>query len=155
MAKMKKKWRIYPRGAAFWVTFGLIGIIIVMLILGIVLADWREKIVLNIVATIVIGTAIIIIVVVFFLANISIDENNCLKMPFFCRNLMPAFAEKKEKIVLKKNLVDVHLKFVRMYMYLGFEDENGKVRFINVTMFSKKQQALLQQKLEEYKIEQH
>lgn len=152
---MKKKWRIYPRGAAFWVTFGLIGIIIVMLILGIVLADWREKIVLNIVATIVIGTAIIIIVVVFFLANISIDENNCLKMPFFCRNLMPAFAEKKEKIVLKKNLVDVHLKFVRMYMYLGFEDENGKVRFINVTMFSKKQQALLQQKLEEYKIEQH
>lgn len=136
-------------------TFGLIGIIIVMLILGIVLADWREKIVLNIVATIVIGTAIIIIVVVFFLANISIDENNCLKMPFFCRNLMPAFAEKKEKIVLKKNLVDVHLKFVRMYMYLGFEDENGKVRFINVTMFSKKQQALLQQKLEEYKIEQH
>lgn len=116
-------------------TFGLISIIIVMLILGIVLADWREKIVLNIIATIIIGAAIIIIVVVFFLANISIDENNCLKMPFFCRNLMPAFAEKKEKIVLKKNLIDVHLKFVRMYMYLGFEDENGKVTLINVTMF--------------------
>ena len=132
---MNKKWRIYPRGAAFWVTFGLISIIIVMLILGIVLADWREKIVLNIIATIIIGAAIIIIVVVFFLANISIDENNCLKMPFFCRNLMPAFAEKKEKIVLKKNLIDVHLKFVRMYMYLGFEDENGKVTLINVTMF--------------------
>lgn len=150
---MNKKWRIYPRGAAFWVTFGLISIIIVMLILGIVLADWREKIVLNIIATIIIGAAIIIIVVVFFLANISIDENNCLKMPFFCRNLMPAFAEKKEKIVLKKNLIDVHLKFVRMYMYLGFEDENGKVTLINVTMFSKKQQAVLQHKLEEYKIE--
>lgn len=134
-------------------TFGLISIIIVMLILGIVLADWREKIVLNIIATIIIGAAIIIIVVVFFLANISIDENNCLKMPFFCRNLMPAFAEKKEKIVLKKNLIDVHLKFVRMYMYLGFEDENGKVTLINVTMFSKKQQAVLQHKLEEYKIE--
>ena len=134
-------------------TFGLISIIIVMLILGIVLADWREKILLNIIATIIIGAAIIIIVVVFFLANISIDENNCLKMPFFCRNLMPAFAEKKEKIVLKKNLIDVHLKFVRMYMYLGFEDENGKVTLINVTMFSKKQQAVLQHKLEEYKIE--
>ena len=134
-------------------TFGLISIIIVMLILGIVLADWREKIVLNIIATIIIGAAIIIIVVVFFLANISNDENNCLKMPFFCRNLMPAFAEKKEKIVLKKNLIDVHLKFVRMYMYLGFEDENGKVTLINVTMFSKKQQAVLQHKLEEYKIE--
>ncbi|MFR5101248.1 MAG: hypothetical protein ACLTE4_01755 [Christensenellaceae bacterium] len=150
-----KKWRIYPRGAAFWVTFGLISIIIVMLILGIVLADWREKIVINIIATFVIGSSIIIIVVVLFLANISIDENNCLKMPFFCRNLMPAIAEKKEKIVLKKNLVDVHLKFVRMYMYLGFKDENGKIRFINVTMFSKKQQAILQHKLEEYKIEQN
>ena len=68
---------------------------------------------------------------------------------------MPAIAEKKEKIVLKKNLVDVHLKFVRMYMYLGFKDENGKIRFINVTMFSKKQQAILQHKLEEYKIEQN
>ena len=68
---------------------------------------------------------------------------------------MPALAEKKEKIVLKKNLIDVHLKFVRMYMYLGFEDENGKVTLINVTMFSKKQQAVLQHKLEEYKIEQN
>ena len=152
---MKKKWRIYPRGAAFWVTLGLIGIIIAMLILGIALADWTEEIVSNIIATVIIGAAIVIIVVLFFLANLSIDENNCLKMPFFCRNLMPAFAEKKEKIVLKKNLIDVHLKFVRMYMYLGFEDENGKVRFINVTMFSKKQQAILQHKLEEYKIEQN
>ena len=144
-----------PERSGFLGEFGLISIIIVMLILGIVLADWREKIVLNIIATIIIGAAIIIIVVVFFLANISIDENNCLKMPFFCRNLMPAFAEKKEKIVLKKNLIDVHLKFVRMYMYLGFEDENGKVTLINVTMFSKKQQAVLQHKLEEYKIEQN
>ena len=152
---MKKKWRIYPRGAAFWVTFGLIGSIIAMLILGIALADWTGEIVSNIIATVIIGAAIIIVVVVFFLANVSIDENNCLKMPFFCRNLMPAFAEKKEKIVLKKNLIDVHLKFVRIYMYLGFEDENGILRFINVTMFSKKQQAILQHKLEEYKIEQN
>ena len=136
-------------------TFGLIGIIIFMLILGIALADWTEEIVLNIIATVIIGAAITIIVVAFFLANISIDENNCLKMPFFCRNLMPALAEKREKIVLKKNLIDVHLKFVRMYMYLGFEDENGKVTLINVTMFSKKQQAVLQHKLEEYKIEQN
>lgn len=152
---MNKKWRIYPRGAAFWVTFGLISIIIVMLILGIVLADWREKIVLNIIATIIIGAAIIIIVVVFFLSNISIDENNCLKMPFFCRNLMPFESKKKEKIILKYNLIDVHVMHTHVYVYMGFEDENGKVTLINVTMFSKKQQAVLQHKLEEYKIEQN
>lgn len=66
---------------------------------------------------------------------------------------MPAFSEKKKKIVLEKNLVDVHLMHTYVYVYLGFEDENGKVRFINVTMFSKKQQAILQHKLEEYKID--
>ncbi len=31
-------------------------------------------------------------------------------------------------------------------MYFGFEDESGNVRFINVTMFSKKQQAILYNK---------
>ena len=149
-----KKWRIYPRGAAFWVTFGLISIIIAMLILGIVFADWTKEIVLSIIATVIIGIAIIIIVVVFFLCNLSIDENNCLKMPFFCRNLMPFAGEKKKEIVLKKNLIDVHLMHTHVYVYMGFEDEKGKVTLINVTMFSKKQQAILQHKLEEYKIEQ-
>ena len=80
-----KKWRIYPRGAAFWVTFGLI-----------VFADWTKEIILSIIATVIIGIAIIIIVVVFFLCNLSIDENNCLKMPFFCRNLIPFESEKKK-----------------------------------------------------------
>ena len=149
---MKKKWRIFPRGAAFWLTFGLIGIIIAMLIWAIVIADWSEKIEFNVIATSVAGIVIIIILVIFFFANISIDEDDCLNMPFFCRNLMPAFAEKKKKIVLKKNLVDVHLKMVRIYTYLGFEDENGNITLINVTMFSKTQQEILVHKLENYKI---
>lgn len=152
---MKKKWRIYPRGAVFWITFGLIDIIIAMLIWAILIADWSAGIVFNVISTVVAGIVIVIILTVFFLANISIDENDCLNMPFFCRNLMPAFAEKKKKIILKKNLVDVHLKFVRIYMYLGFEDENGNITLINVTMFSKKQQAILQHKLEEYKTDQN
>ena len=155
MANMKKKWRIYPRGAVFWITFGLIDIIIAMLIWAILIADWSAGIVFNVISTVVAGIVIVIILTVFFLANISIDENDCLNMPFFCRNLMPAFAEKKKKIILKKNLVDVHLKFVRIYMYLGFEDENGNITLINVTMFSKKQQAILQHKLEEYKTDQN
>lgn len=154
MAKMNKKWRIYPRGAAFWVTFGILMTIAFIFIIGRIIVKFsQDELILEIILTIILFSIVIGVVVGFFLANISIDENNCLKMPFFCRNLMPAFAEKKEKIVLKKNLIDVHLKFVRMYMYLGFEDENGKVRFINVTMFSKKQQLKLQHKLEEYKIE--
>ena len=152
---MKKKWRIYPRGAVFWITFGLIDIIIAMLIWAILIADWSAGIVFNVISTVVAVIVIVIILTVFFLANISIDENDCLNMPFFCRNLMPAFAEKKKKIILKKNLVDVHLKFVRIYMYLGFEDENGNITLINVTMFSKKQQAILQHKLEEYKTDQN
>lgn len=40
-------------------------------------------------------------------------------------------------------------------MYFGFEDESGNVRFINVTMFSKKQQSKRQHKLKGYKIEQN
>lgn len=137
-------------------TFGILMIIALIFIIGrIVVKFSQEELILEIILTIILFSIIIVAIVGFFLANISIDENNCLKMPFFCRNLMPALAEKREKIVLKKNLIDVHLKFVRMYMYLGFEDENGKVTLINVTMFSKKQQAVLQHKLEEYKIEQN
>ena len=151
-----KKWRIYPRGAAFWVTFGILMTIAFIFIIGRIIVKFsQDELILEIILTIILFSIVIGVVVGFFLANISIDENNCLKMPFFCRNLMPAFAEKKEKIVLKKNLIDVHLKFVRMYMYLGFEDENGNVRLINVTMFSKKQQSKLQHKLEEYKKEQN
>ena len=151
---MNKKWRIYPRGAAFWVTFGILMIIALMFIIGIIVVKFsQEELILEIILTIILFSIIIVAIVGFFLANISIDENNCLKMPFFCRNLMPAFSEKKKKIVLKKNLVDVHLMHTYVYVYLGFEDENGKVRFINVTMFSKKQQAILQHKLEEYKID--
>lgn len=151
---MNKKWRIYPRGAAFWVTFGILMIIALMFIIGIIVVKFsQEELILEIILTIILFSIIIVAIVGFFLANISIDENNCLKMPFFCRNLMPAFSEKKKKIVLEKNLVDVHLMHTYVYVYLGFEDENGKVRFINVTMFSKKQQAILQHKLEEYKID--
>lgn len=137
-------------------TFGILMIIALIFIIGSIVVKFsQEELILEIILTIILFSIIIVAIVGFFLANISIDENNCLKMPFFCRNLMPALAEKREKIVLKKNLIDVHLKFVRMYMYLGFEDENGKVTLINVTMFSKKQQAVLQHKLEEYKIEQN
>lgn len=151
---MNKKWRIYPRGAAFWVTFGILMIIALMFIIGIIVVKFsQEELILEIILTIILFSIIIVAIVGFFLANISIDENNCLKMPFFCRNLMPAFSEKKKKIVLEKNLVDVHLMHTYVYVYLGFEDENGKVSFINVTMFSKKQQAILQHKLEEYKID--
>ncbi len=67
---------------------------------------------------------------------------------------MPFASEKKKEIVLKKNLIDVHLMHTHVYVYMGFEDEKGKVTLINVTMFSKKQQAILQHKLEEYKTEQ-
>ena len=151
---MNKKWRIYPRGAAFWVTFGILMIIALMFIIGIIVVKFsQEELILEIILTIILFSIIIVAIVGFFLANISIDENNCLKMPFFCRNLMPAFSEKKKKIVLEKNLVDVHLMHTYVYVYLGFEDENGKVSFINVTMFSMKQQAILQHKLEEYKID--
>ena len=153
LAKMKK-WRIYPRGAAFWITFGIIMVIILIFIAGSIIVPFsEEELILEIVLTIILYSVLIGVVAAYFLANISIDENNCLKMPFFCRNLMPAFAEKKEKIILKKDLIDVHLKFVRMYTYLGFEDKKGVLRFINVTMFSKKQQVILQHKLEEYKID--
>ncbi len=68
---------------------------------------------------------------------------------------MPFESKKKEKIILKYNLIDVHVMHTHVYVYMGFEDENGKVTLINVTMFSKKQQAVLQHKLEEYKIEQN
>lgn len=151
---MNKKWRIYPRGAAFWVTFGILMTIAFIFIIGRIIVKFsQDELILEIILTIILFSIVIGVVVGFFLANISIDENNCLKMPFFCRNLMPAFSEKKKKIVLKKNLVDVHLMHTHVYVYMGFEDENGNVRFINVTMFSKKQQAILQHKLEEYKID--
>ena len=153
---MEKKWRIYPRGAVFWITFGILMIVAFIFVIGRIIVRFsQEELILEIILTIILFSIVIGVIVGFFLANISIDENDCLNMPFFCRNLMPAFAEKKKKIILKKNLVDVHLKFVRIYMYLGFEDENGNITLINVTMFSKKQQAILQHKLEEYKTDQN
>ena len=151
---MNKKWCIYPTRPTFCLTFVILMIIALMFIIGIIVVKFsQEELILEIILTIILFSIIIVAIVGFFLANISIDENNCLKMPFFCRNLMPAFSEKKKKIVLEKNLVDVHLMHTYVYVYLGFEDENGKVSFINVTMFSKKQQAILQHKLEEYKID--
>ena len=150
-----KKWRIYPRGAAFWITFGIIMVIILIFITGSIVVPFsEEELILEIVLTIIQYSVLIGVVAAYFLANISIDENNCLKMPFFCRNLMPFASEKKKEIVLKKNLIDVHLMHTHVYVYMGFEDEKGKVTLINVTMFSKKQQAILQHKLEEYKTEQ-
>ena len=150
-----KKWRIYPRGAAFWVAFGILMTIAFIFIIGRIIVKFsQDELILEIILTIILFSIVIGVVVGFFLANISIDENNCLKMPFFCRNLIPFAGEKKKEIVLKKNLIDVHLMHTHVYVYMGFEDEKGKVTLINVTMFSKKQQAILQHKLEEYKIEQ-
>lgn len=137
-------------------TFGILMIIaLIFIIRSIVVKFSQEELILEIILTIILFSIIIVAIVGFFLANISIDENNCLKMPFFCRNLMPFESKKKEKIILKYNLIDVHVMHTHVYVYMGFEDENGKVTLINVTMFSKKQQAVLQHKLEEYKIEQN
>lgn len=137
-------------------TFGILMIIALIFIIGrIVVKFSQEELILEIILTIILFSIIIVAIVGFFLSNISIDENNCLKMPFFCRNLMPFESKKKEKIILKYNLIDVHVMHTHVYVYMGFEDENGKVTLINVTMFSKKQQAVLQHKLEEYKIEQN
>lgn len=130
-------------------------VIIFIFITGSIVVPFsEEELILEIVLTIILYSVLIGVVAAYFLANISIDENNCLKMPFFCRNLIPFAGEKKKEIVLKKNLIDVHLMHTHVYVYMGFEDEKGKVTLINVTMFSKKQQAILQHKLEEYKIEQ-
>ena len=135
-------------------TFGILMIIALIFIIGrIVVKFSQEELILEIILTIILFSIIIVAIVGFFLANISIDENNCLKIPFFCRNLMPFESKKKEKIILKYNLIDVHVMHTHVYVYMGFEDENGKVTLINVTMFSKKQQAILQHKLEEYKID--
>ena len=137
-------------------TFGILMIIALIFIIGrIVVKFSQEELILEIILTIILFSIIIVAIVGFFLSNISIDENNCLKMPFFCRNLMPFESKKKEKIILKYNLIDIHVMHTHVYVYMGFEDENGKVTLINVTMFSKKQQAVLQHKLEEYKIEQN
>jgi len=149
---MKKKWRIYPRGTLFWIAFGLLMIICGFFISCIIIVGYtKDGLVLEIILTVIFFSIIIGVIVGFFLANISIDENNYLKMPFFCRNLMPFECKKKEKIILKYNLIDVHLMHTHVYVYMGFEDEKGKVTLINVTMFSKKQQAILQHKLEGYK----
>lgn len=151
---MRKKWRIYPRGAAFWVSFGIIsGPIVTMLVCLMLLEDWTRNIIPSIIAVTIAWIIVIASIIAFLLANISIDENDCLNMPFFCKNLMPLCSEKKRKIILKKNLIDVHLLLTYVYTYLGFEDENGDVTMINVTLFSKKQQEILQHKLEEYKKE--
>ena len=153
---MKKKWRIYPRGAAFWISFGILMIITFIFVIGRIIVRFsQEELILEIILTIILFSIVIGVIVGFFLSNISIDENNCLKMPFFCRNLMLFESKKKEKIILKNNLIDVHLMYTHVYVYMGFEDENGKVTLINITMFSKKQQAILQHKLEEYKKEQN
>lgn len=153
---MKKKWRIYPRGAAFWISFGILMIIAFIFVIGRIIVRFsQEELILEIILTIILFSIVIGVIVGFFLSNISIDENNCLKMPFFCRNLMPFESKKKEKIILKNNLINVHLMYTHVYVYMGFEDENGKVTLINITMFSKKQQTILQHKLEEYKMEQN
>lgn len=151
---MRKKWRIYPRGAAFWVSFGILMLIACLCMTAFSMIGFsEEKFIWDILSTVVLFLLIIGIILWFLLANISIDENDCLNMPFFCRHLMPLCSEKKRKIILKKNLVDVHLLLTYVYTYLGFEDENGDVTMINVTLFSKKQQEILQHKLEEYKKE--
>ena len=153
---MKKKWRIYPRGGVFWIAFTLLMIVFAFFISGIIIVGYtKEDLFLEIILSVILFSVIIGFIIWFLLSNISIDENNCLKMPFFCRNLMPFESKKKEKIILKYNLIDVHLMHTHVYVYMGFEDKNGKVTLINVTMFSKKQQAVLQHKLEEYKIEQN
>ena len=148
---MNKKWRIYPRGVAFWIAFSIIGLIIALLITAILTSNWNKDVVLNTIGVIIAFIIVITIIIAFLTSNISIDESNNLDMPFYCRNLMPFAGEKKKKIVLKQNLVDVHLMHTNVYVYLGYEEENGKVTLINVTMFSKKQREVLVSKFEEYK----
>mgnify|MGYP006875316228 CR=1 FL=1 len=147
----QRKWRIYPRGAAFWVTLMIISIIVGIFMATIAVANWEENFLLSIIAVSIIMIGIVVMLILFFLSNVSIDQDDRLNMPFFCRNLMPFFNEKKKKIVLQKNLIDVHLKSVGFYVYLGFEDDSGKIEMINVTMFSRKQCDRLKSKLEEYK----
>lgn len=79
-----KKWRIYPRGAAFWVAFGILMTIAFIFIIGRIIVKFsQDELILEIILTIILFSIVIGVVVGFFLANISIDENNCLKMPFF------------------------------------------------------------------------
>lgn len=149
---MNKKWRIYPRGGAFWIAFTLLMIIFVLFISVIIIVGYtKEQLILEIVLTIILFAIILGFIFWFLTSNISINESNNLNMPFYCRNLMPFAGEKKKKIVLKQNLVDVHLMHTFVYVYLGYEEENGKVTLINVTMFSKKQRKILLSKFEEYK----